>query len=1075
MPRLKWPPDLTPRLFWADDQLEVRRNELRRYVARQSLPIAPVRFSPQDVPGAARPDFDDSSWRIIEPGEPFAQRKDQLVWFRARVQVPDALRDRPLAVRLLHGSPGRPDGQPNVAESLLYLDGIPFHGVDANHSLIPLPDEVVRRGTFMLAVQSWSGRGSVEHLRWRPPELQWIDKPAEALVYDFDALYRAIQLLEASSLARVELLKLASAALRAIDWTSPGSERFYDSVRRAREIVVAGLERLKGKDGLKPVVTHVGHTHLDVAWLWTIENIKLKTARSWATALRLMERYPEFVWIQSQPQLYKYIKETQPELWRQVQQRVAEGRWEADGGMWVEADCNVTGGESLVRQLLHGIRFFRDELGVRNVVLWLPDVFGYAWALPQLIKKSGLRYFMTTKISWSQFNHFPYDTFRWRGLDGTEVLTHFITTPSPGQPRDNWITTYNGMILPETAKGNWEAYQQKEVSAETLASFGFGDGGGGPTPEHLEMARRLDDLPGLPHVRIGRVDDFFRRLEERVWDDPHLPVWDGELYLEYHRGTYTSQAQQKRKNRKAEFLLHNAELYAAAAAALIGSHYPKEALREAWEIVLRNQFHDIIPGTSIPEVYEESARDYARVFALGQEVLTSAQHRLAAAMDLAEDSLVVFNPTGIERSDYVEADLPDGFVPAGEDGAPLPLQGRLVYVPGVPANGWKAFPLRPAPTPSNVVRREPGGPDHETSAGAPLTVTPRAIETPHLRIELNQRGQMTRLYDKAHAREVLAAGRRGNVLQAFEDKPLRWDAWDIDIYYQEKGREVDDLVEAVVEEAGPERGVLRLVWRFEDSTITQRLIVYARVPRIDFDTHVDWQQSQVLLKVAFPVEVRSTRATYEIQFGNVERPTHWNTSWDWARFEVVGHKWADLSEGGYGVSLLNDCKYGYDVKDGTLRLTLIKSGIQPDPKADRGEHRFVYSLYPHAGDWYAGGTVEHGYRLNNPLLAVREPAHRGPLPPSLSLVRCTAPHVMVETVKQAEEGEALVVRVYEFGNRRGPAELVFCRPIAGALETNLLEEEGRPLESSGQILPFTITPYEIKTFVIRLAAADSGI
>ncbi|HEX2186999.1 MAG TPA: glycoside hydrolase family 38 C-terminal domain-containing protein, partial [Chloroflexota bacterium] len=566
---------------------------------------------------------------------------------------------------------------------------------------------------------------------------------------------------------------------------------------------------------------------------------------------------------------------------------------------------------------------------------------------------------------------------------------------------------------------------------------------------------------------------YFRRLEAQVWDDPRLPVWNGELYFEYHRGTYTSQAQNNRANRQSEFLLQNAELYAGTAAALLGAAYPQAQLDEAWEIVLRNQFHDIIPGSSIHEVYEDSAREYERAFSLGGEVLQGALRRLSAAIQRAEDSVVVFNPLGVERSDLVELDLPEGMVPVDDRGAPLPVQGRLIYAPDVPANGYRVFPLRAA---SAVGSATPAAQD------APgVAVSEQAIETAQLRLELNERGQISRWYDKVQGREVLPPGRAANVLQAFEDKPLRFDAWDIDIYYQQKGREVTELVERVVEESGPQRGVLRLVWRFEDSTITQRLLVYARTPRVDFETHVDWRQSQVLLKVAFPVAVHATRATYEIQFGNVERPTHWNTSWDWARFETVGHKWADLSEGGYGVSLLNDCKYGYDVKDDVLRLTLIKSPISPDPQADRGEHRFTYSLYPHEGDWYAGGTVAQGYRLNAPLVAVRAPAGEGPLPPRLSLVRCTAPHVMVETVKGAEREEALVVRVYEFGNRRGPATLVFCRPVASAWEVNLLEEEPRPVTVEGAgaagadggaaaegAIGFTIKPYEIKTFLVRL-------
>jgi alpha-mannosidase len=419
-------------------------------------------------------------------------------------------------------------------------------------------------------------------------------------------------------------------------------------------------------------------------------------------------------------------------------------------------------------------------------------------------------------------------------------------------------------------------------------------------------------------------------------------------------------------------------------------------------------------------------------------------------------------------------------------GEPLPSQGGLLYAPDVPANGYRVFPLRTRRAAGGGAAgggaagggAAGGGAAGGGAAGGDLVVTERLLETPHLRLELNERGQLSRVLDKRHDREVLPPGRPANVLQAFEDKPLRFDAWDIDIYYQQKGRDVVDLVEAAVEETGPERGVLRLEWRFERSTITQRLIVYARTPRIDFDTRVDWQQSQVLLKAAFPVRVRSTRATYEIQFGSVERPTHWNTSWDWARFETVGHKWADLSEGGYGVSLLNDCKYGHDVKDDVMRLTLIKSGIAPDPQADRGEHRFTYALYPHAGDWYAGGTVGHGYRLNNPLTALRVPAGGaddapggaagGALPGRFAFVTCSAPHVLVETVKAAESGDGVVVRVYECGNRRGPAALRFCRPLAGAAEVNLLEEEPRPARVEGDAVHFDVRPFEIKTFLVQL-------
>lgn len=1041
-----------PLMFWPEEKLASRWRELEHHVARAVRTIAPVRCHLGDLPDGFAPALDDSAWPVIQSHQRWTSQPDQIAWFRAEVEVEPALAGKSLALRF--GRSIARGGHDQLAESLLYLNGRPYHGLDRNHRLVFLPPDLCQEGRFSMAVQAWSGREQYDQLYWQDPELVWVDLQTEALVYDFAAVSGTLKELDPSAPARVELLKLAEAAMGAIRWLHPGSEEFYRSVGEARTLMAGGLERLRGSDGAKPTVTHTGHTHLDVAWLWTLENIRLKTARSWSSALRLMEQYPDFGWLQSQPQLYKYIKESQPEIWAQVKQRVAEGRWEAEGGMWVEADCNLSSGESLVRQFLYGQRFFREEFGVRNTVLWLPDVFGYAWALPQIIKKSGLKYFMTTKIAWSQFNRFPNDTCKWRGIDGTEVLTHFITTPIPGNPAwcAPWMYTYNGEILPETVKGNWENYQQKNVNTETLSAYGWGDGGGGPTREMMEYAHRLADMPGIPHVRLGRVDDYFRRLEERVWNDPLLPTWNGELYLEYHRGTYTSQARQKRWNRQAEFLLQNLELFSATAALLTGAAYPRQALDESWETVLRNQFHDIIPGSSIREVYADSAAEYIRVFETAGAALQGALGQLAGAVDLPEESVIVFNPTGFTRSDLVDVELPDGLLPVDEQGQPLPVQGSRFYAPDVPACGYRAFPLRPVPP----------------AAGPGLTVTPYLLETPHLRIELNGAGQISRLYDKQNQREVLAPGRAANLLQAFEDKPIHFDAWDIDAYYAQKGTEVRDLIEAAVEEAGPERGVLRLVWRFAESTITQRMTVYARTPRIDFETEVDWQQSQVLLKAAFPVDVHATRATYEIQFGNVERPTHWNTSWDWARFETVGHKWVDLSEGGYGVSLLNDCKYGHDIHDNILRISLIKSPVWPDATADRGLHRFLYSLYPHAEDWYRAGTAEQAYRLNNPLTALRRPAQQGALPAAFSLLSCDAPHVMIETVKEAEAGQGLVVRLYEYGNRRGPVTLSFGGAVARAVETNLIEEGEEPVAVAGHQIRFSIKPFEIRTFRVEL-------
>ena len=582
----------------------------------------------------------------------------------------------------------------------------------------------------------------------------------------------------------------------------------------------------------------------------------------------------------------------------------------------------------------------------------------------------------------------------------------------------------------------------------------------------LESARVLKNLPGLPEVRLGRAEDYFQRLEQRL-NGTDLPVWDGELYLEYHRGTYTSQAYNKRANRRAEVLYHDAEWLSTLAALLTENfHYPNEELREGWELILLNQFHDILPGSSIRQVYEDSREQYATVNRIGEGVMEEAGRRLLSGIASGQDSLVVFNPLSWERSEVIE--LPwsaeiEGKTILNPSGCPSPVQivdreGEpriLVEADDVPSLGYRSYPLVPAE------------PAEEPEEGG-LKVTSDTLENRYYRIRLNERGKLISLCDKENQREVISPGSRANVFQAFEDKPMAFDAWDIDIYYQEKGREIDDLVEARVEEAGPLRAVLLLRWRFYDSEIAQRFILYRNSRRIDFRTEVDWHEQQVLLKVAFPVAVRSTRATYDIQFGSIERPTHWNTSWDLARFETVGHKWADLSEGNYGVGLLNDCKYGHDVKNNVIRLTLIKSAIKPDEQADQGKHEFVYSLLPHAGEWRDGQLVPEAYALNYPLLNGYLPGGQpGSLPQTYRLAEVDADNVIVETVKKAEQEDAWIVRLYEYKQSRSNAvTLSFGKAIRKAVECNLVEEEDRPVETQGSSLQFPILPYEIKTFKV---------
>ncbi|MFE5318755.1 alpha-mannosidase [Paenibacillus sp. NPDC056579] len=993
---------------------------------------------------------------------------DRYVWLAAEAAVPVEWSGRQPVGRFDFGKTG--GGNNSGFESLLYVDGKPYQGVDTNHQEVFLDKGTIGR-TVQLCFRLWSGMGgyrpgAVQEHQLKRAELCWLDADADDLYYTARAALDIVQLLNEHAAERAMLLSAVNEAFLLIDWSAPGSEPFYASLASASASLRASVAVLPK---YHPVAVRcIGHTHIDVAWLWRLKHTREKAARSFSTVLRLMERFPDYIFLQTMPQLYDYIKTDYPQIYEQIKERVQEGRWEAGGGMWLEADCNLTSGESLVRQLLYGTRFLRAEFGVECTYLWLPDVFGYSWALPQILRKSGIDTFMTTKISWNQYNRMPHDTFRWRGIDGTEILTHFITTPDTA---GGWLYTYNGDVTARSVAGIWESYRDKSLNRELLLSYGYGDGGGGVNRDMLELRRRLNELPGVPHVTTGRVDEYFVQLQQTVAESKeYVHTWDGELYLELHRGTYTSQAYNKRMNRKLELLAREAEwmgLWGGIQRA-DWSVVANMELEESWKIILRNQFHDIIPGSSIHEVYEDSRLEYEEAERLLQRAWRQAEKALtgAPAAEPEPGVYTVWNSAGWQRDSLVyvsDMDLP-GNVQQGSwedgDGQAIASQrdgsgsGWWVRAAGVPSLGNAA--IRFVNQGDAQAVQEPNSPFRKLDNGS-------GIETPYYKLHWNGDGQLTSIWDVSAGREVLAEGACGNMLQVFEDKPKgRHEAWDIDIFYQEKMEEIRELRSVEMVETGAVRAVVRFVWGYKASEVRQDMIVYANSRRIDFHTTVDWHEQRKLLKAAFPVEVRSTEATYDIQFGNVKRPTHWNTSWDYARFEVVGHQWADLSERGYGVSLMNDCKYGYDIKDNQMRLTLLKSAMVPDPQADQGLHEFTYSLLPHTGDWLDGGTVQEAWDLNAPLNVCI-----GSTEALDSLFRIEGGYVQVDAVKKAEDEERIVLRFHEYGGQRGTVELTSAYPIVSWQECDLME---RPITepSSEPIIKLHIKPYEIKTVLIDL-------
>jgi alpha-mannosidase len=743
-------------------------------------------------------------------------------------------------------------------------------------------------------------------------------------------------------------------------------------------------------------ISAVGHAHIDSAWLWPVRETVRKVARTCANVVDLMDTHPDLVYAMSSAQQFAWLEEHRPEVWARVVERVREGRFVPVGGMWVESDTNMPGGEALARQLSHGKRFFLDRLGVETREVWLPDSFGYSAALPQLIALSGSRWFLTQKISWNTTNRFPHHTFRWEGLDGTRVFTHF-------PPADTYNSELSGAEVAHAARN----FSDKGAATRSLLPFGWGDGGGGPTREMLARAARLLDLDGSPCVEVERPDVFFEKAEAEY---PEAPVWVGELYLELHRGTYTSQARTKQGNRRSEHLLREAELWAATAAVRTGTAYPLEDLDRIWKVVLLNQFHDILPGSSIAWVHREAVESYAAVAAELEGVIATAQQALAGEGD---------------------ADLAFNASPHPRAGAPALGAARVTD-----------------PAPPVAVRADGAG---------------WLLDNGLVSARLDGRGLLVSVVDAASGREALAPGSAGNLVQLHPDTPVKWDAWDVDAYYRHVVQDLD-----AAESVEPVGGGVRVVRRFGASVLTQTVTLPAGEPRVDVETEVDWREREQILKVAFDLDVATEWSTSEIQFGHVHRPTHTNTSWDAAKFEICAHRWVHVGEPGYGAAVVNDSTYGHDVTrrervgggTGTcVRLSLLRAPQSPDPHADLGRHRMRYALVPGAD---IGDAVREGYRVNLPLRIVK-----GTGEPVAPLVVVDGDEVLVESVKLADDGSGdVVVRLYEALGRRRGARLRADFDHTARYAVDLLE---RPLPTDGVVdegaagLALALRPFQVVT------------
>lgn len=1024
-----------------EDRISVICNELKELAFVKKEPVNGVvykkglYFYPHEADESAEPweEFDSKTMHWYGPDEHY--------WFRAEYTVPKSMDGKTLYLKVAT-QVDHWDYAKNP-QFLLFVNGQMTQGMDLNHQTVMLERCAKEGETYTIDLQGYTGVMFAE-LTFTMETVE-VDETINEIYYDIVVPLQGFSRMQEDDKVRKDLRTILNNTVNLLDLRTPYSEEFYQSIEEAHNYIQKALyEDMSGYEDV--IASCIGHTHIDVAWLWTVAQTREKVARSFSTVLKYMEEYPEYKFMSSQPALYQFLKERYPETYEKIKERVKEGRWEPEGGMWVEADCNLTSGESLVRQFLYGKKFFKDEFGIDSRILWLPDVFGYSGALPQIMKKSGIQYFMTTKLAWNQINKVPYDTMMWRGIDGSEIFTHLITTLGVGQSEADFFTTYNGMLHPDAILGGWHRYQNKDINNDILIAFGYGDGGGGPTREMLETSKRMEKgIRGIPKVRQEFAGNYFEELEERVEGNKSLPVWEGELYFEYHRGTYTSMGRNKRSNRRCEQLLMDAELLEV----LTGTS-EKEEMDKIWRTVLLNQFHDILPGSSIAEVYEVTKKEYAEIESRLAEMIAE---KLNLLMDGGQDKISVFNTLGFDRNDVVSLGDCHAAALTDESGKIYPVQetaqGAVAYITDIPAKGGKTLQLL------DTVKEE----------ASRIQITENGIETPFYRISIDENGLFTSIYDKECDREVLKAGEKGNLLRMYEDKPMHYDCWDIDMYYSEKYWDAEKADKIQWTEEGPVRATLEIQRTISNSVIKQKIHFYADSRRIDFSTWVDWKEHQHLLKVHFPVNIHSDEATFEVQFGNLKRKIHGNTSWDEARFESCGQKWMDISEGHYGVSLLNDCKYGYSAKDSNIALTLIKSGIEPNKTADQEEHVFTYALYPHKEMWCAAGTVQEAYKLNQPAYATKgELKNTGK-----SFISTDKDNIIIETVKPAENGDGIIVRLYDCENSLTKATLTFAEGMLESVEEcNLMEEKEADIEACGNSFTVSVKPYEIKTYRVRL-------
>jgi alpha-mannosidase len=843
------------------------------------------------------------------------------------------------------------------------------------------------------------------------------------LYYDFEVLLDCLKVLPEKS-PRYEQVTHALQVVTHMLWNGITIEL----AQQARQVLAPELKLEGGDPSLN--ITAIGHAHMDLGWLWPIRETHRKGARTFATALANMDLYPGYKFAASQAQLFQWIKDDHPALYAKIQQKVMEGRIEPQGALWVECDTNLTGGESLVRQILYGKRFFTSEFGIDPSYVWLPDTFGYSAALPQIIQRSGMQYFSTQKLSWSLINNFPHHSFNWQGIDGSRILVHML-------PEE----TYNSPAAPRSITKIETNYAQKGVSRNALMIFGIGDGGGGPGEEHLERLNRISNLAGFSPVSQAWTAEFFPKLASEAHQ---FPTWVGELYLERHQGTLTTNAANKWFNRRMEQTLRELEWTATLATLLTGTPYPASQLESIWKEVLLYQFHDILPGSSIKRVYDESLARYKALQFELEQMISQAQETIASQVQTnnMEKPYILFNSLPWQRQNWVKID-------------------HTWHKVSVPAMGFTTIDVS---RPENII--------------APVLASPESLENDCLLVRFDQDGGITSLFDKKLHRELVPPGESMNQLVKYTD---HGDAWDIPMDYADSTPTKLPLTASRAGIDGP-RAFVEQTYKIGSSHLVQEISLTMGSPVLEFKTSLKWLEKASMLRAVFPTTIFSEEAVYEIQYGHVRRSTHQNTTWDLAKDEVPAQKWVDLSQRDYGLAILNDSKYGHRIKGNTIEISLLRSVLYPGQRVvmegdtqpgepdhaytDQTDHNFRYAVYPHPGDFCASGVIQAAYEFNHPLRMKAAENHQGNYPRSHAFITINKPNIILETMKWSEDENSFVIRLYESWRAQTRVELLFGFTVQSIQEANLMEVPENNLLLDGEKVTLDFRPFEIKTLII---------